>query len=214
VFGGALGDLLPLAIGIAISPVPIIACILMLFSARARSNGSAFLVGWVLGVAVVTTAVVLLSDATAATDDAGGGPTLGDIVILLLGVGAILLGFRQWKGRPQPGEEAKLPTWMAAIDGFAPGKAFGFGFLLSALNPKNLGLAAAAGLAMEILFVVIASLSIAVPVVYLLVGGAGAMKTLDGWRTWLAANNAAVMAVLFIVIGAKLVGSGLDAFLA
>jgi hypothetical protein len=40
------------------------------------------------------------------------------------------------------------------------------------------------------------------------------MKTLDGWRTWLAANNAAVMAVLFIVIGAKLVGSGLDAFLA
>ena len=119
-----------------------------------------------------------------------------------------------------------MPAWMAAIDGFAPGKAFGFGFLLSAINPKNLGLAAAAGLAidqavanggnalaMEIVFIVIASLSIAVPVVYLLVGGEGAKKTLDGWRTWLAANNAAVMAVLFIVIGAKLVGSGLDAIL-
>ena len=34
-FAGSLGSLLPLAIGIAISPIPIIACILMLFSAKA-----------------------------------------------------------------------------------------------------------------------------------------------------------------------------------
>jgi hypothetical protein len=211
-FGGALGDLLPLAIGIAISPIPIIACILMLFTAKARVNGPAFLVGWVLGVTVVTTLVVLLSDATAATDVPASGPSL--------------LGIRQWRGRPKPGEEAKMPPWMAAIDQFTPAKAFGFGFLLSAINPKNLGLAAAAGLAidqgvaaggsalgMEIVFVVLASLSIAVPVVYVLVGGDGAKRTLEGWRTWLAAHNAAVMAVLFIVIGAKLVGSGLDAIL-
>jgi len=226
VFGGSLGDLLPLAIGIAISPIPIIACILMLFSAKARVNGPAFLVGWVLGVTVVTTLVVFLSDASAATDDPASGPSLGDLVILLLGIGAILLGLRQWRGRPKPGEDAAMPSWMAAIDGFAPGKAFGFGFLLSAVNPKNLGLAAAAGLvideavanggnalAMEIVFVVLASLSIAVPVVYMLVGGDAAKKTLDGWRTWLAAHNAAVMAVLFVVIGAKLMGNGLDALL-
>ena len=224
-FGGALGDLLPLAIGIAISPVPIIACILMLFSVRARVNGPAFLIGWVLGIAAVTTLVVVVADSTGATDSAPG-PSIGDVVILLLGIGAILLGFRQWKGRPKPGEEAAMPAWMGAIDGFTPIKAFGFGVLLSAVNPKNLGLAVAAGvvineavaaggelLAMEIVFVVLASLSIAVPVVYLLVGGEGAKRTLEGWRSWLAANNAAVMAVLFIVIGAKLVGSGLDAFL-
>ena len=119
-----------------------------------------------------------------------------------------------------------MPTWMQAIDGFTPVKALGFGVLLSALNPKNLGLAIAAGvvidqataaggnaIAMEILFVVIASVSIAVPVIYMLVGGEGAKHTLDGWKTWLQANNAAVMAVLFIVIGAKLVGSGLDGLL-
>jgi Sap, sulfolipid-1-addressing protein len=226
VFGGALGDLLPLAIGIAISPIPIIACILMLFSPKARINGPAFLVGWVLGIAVVTTVVLLLSDSTGATDDPASGPSLGDLVILLLGIGAILLGFRQWRGRPKAGDDVAMPAWMSAIDGFSPVKAFGFGLLLSALNPKNLGLAAAAGividkavaaggsaLAMEVTFVILASLSIAVPVVYLLVGGEGAKRTLDGWRTWLAANNAAVLAVLFIVIGAKLVGSGLDAIL-
>ena len=224
-FAGSLGSLTPLAIGIAISPVPIIACILMLFSAKARLNGPAFLVGWVAGITLVTLIVFRLSDATGATDEASG-PSLGDIVILLLGLGAIALGVKQWKGRPKPGEDAALPKWMQAIDGFTPVKALGFGVLLSALNPKNLGLAIAAGvvidqataaggnaIAMEILFVVIASVSIAVPVVYMLVGGEGAKHTLDGWKTWLQANNAAVMAVLFIVIGAKLVGSGLDGLL-
>jgi len=224
-FAGSLGSLLPLAIGIAISPVPIIACILMLFSAKARLNGPAFLVGWVAGITLVTLIVFRLSDATGATDEASG-PSLGDIVILLLGLGAIALGVKQWKGRPKPGEDAALPKWMQAIDGFTPVKALGFGVLLSALNPKNLGLAIAAGvvidqataaggnaIAMEILFVVIASVSIAVPVTYMLVGGEGAKHTLDGWKTWLGANNAAVMAVLFIVIGAKLVGSGLDGLL-
>jgi len=224
-FAGSLGSLLPLAIGIAISPVPIIACILMLFSAKARLNGPAFLVGWVAGITLVTLIVFRLSDATGATDEASG-PSLGDIVILLLGLGAIALGVKQWKGRPKPGEDAALPKWMQAIDGFTPVKALGFGVLLSALNPKNLGLAIAAGvvidqataaggnaIAMEILFVVIASVSIAVPVTYMLVGGEGAKHTLDRWKTWLGANNAAVMAVLFIVIGAKLVGSGLDGLL-
>ncbi len=49
----ALGSILPQAIGVAISPIPIIAVILMLFSKRARSNGTAFLVGWVLALVVV-----------------------------------------------------------------------------------------------------------------------------------------------------------------
>jgi hypothetical protein len=39
--GQAIGDLLPSAVGVAISPVPIIAVILMLGTPRARSNGPA-----------------------------------------------------------------------------------------------------------------------------------------------------------------------------
>jgi hypothetical protein len=224
-FDGALGDLLPLAIVIAISPIPIIACILMLFSAKARVNGPAFLLGWVVGVAVVTVVVFVVSDTTGATDS-DTGPSIGDVVLLLLGLGAIALGIRQWRSRPKPGEEATMPAWMAAINDFAPGKALAFGFLLSALNPKNLGLAIAAGVVIDgavaaggsapvmiVTFVILASLSIAVPVVYLLVGGETATRTLDGWRSWLAHNNTAVMAVLFIVIGAKLFGQGLGAII-
>ncbi len=222
-FDAALGDLLPLAMGIAISPIPIIACILILFSPRSRVNGPLFLLGWIVGITAVTTLVLVVSDSAGAADAPASGPSIGDVVTLLLGIGAIALGIRQWRSQPGPGEEAKLPTWMSAIADFPPARALAFGVLLSALNPKNLAFAVAAGLiidgavtaggnavAMIVLFVVLASLSIAVPVVYTLVGGEGARQTLDRWRTWLTAHNAAVMAVLFVVIGAKLLGEGLD----
>jgi hypothetical protein len=48
--GQAIGGSLPLAIGIAISPIPIIAVVLMLTTPRAKTNGPAFLLGWLLGL--------------------------------------------------------------------------------------------------------------------------------------------------------------------
>ena len=51
--GGAIGEMLPLAIGIAISPLAIVAVILILTTPQARTNGLAFLGGWLLALAVV-----------------------------------------------------------------------------------------------------------------------------------------------------------------
>lgn len=61
--GRAISEVLPFAIGVAISPVPIIAVILVLFSARARVNGPVFALGWIVGVAVISTVVYLVADA-------------------------------------------------------------------------------------------------------------------------------------------------------
>jgi Sap, sulfolipid-1-addressing protein len=60
-----------------------------------------------------------------------------------------------------------------------------------------------------IVFVVIASVGIIVPVVAYLAGGERAAGVLDGWKTWLSANNTAMMAVLFLVFGAVLFSQGL-----
>jgi threonine/homoserine/homoserine lactone efflux protein len=225
-FGGALGDLLPLALVIALSPIPIVACILMLFSPRGRANGPAFLLGWVVGITVVTVAVRLVTGAAGGSDDPGDGPDLA--ALIQLGLGALVLGLavRQWRARPEPGAAVELPGWMAGIDAFSPGRALGLGVLLSAVNPKNLTMAVAAGvsmseaiaaggdpLALEILFVVLASSSVGALVVYDLLGGDGARRRMEGWRTWLIANNAAVMAALLAVIGLKLLGGGLDGLL-
>jgi Sap, sulfolipid-1-addressing protein len=219
--GQAIGDVIPFAIGIAISPVSIIAVILMLFSPRARANGLSFLVGWVIGLAVVSGIVYAIADAGDVATDKTASDTSYWIKV---GLGAFLVlhAFRQWRHRPAPGAEAETPKWMAAIDSFTPAKAGGVGVLLAALNPKNLVLALAAGgsvaqvgastgeavVALAI-FVVLASLGIAVPVALYLFGGPRAAARLDGWKAWLSANNVAVMAVLFLVFGAVLVGQGI-----
>ncbi len=143
--GNVISAILPLALGVAISPVPIIAVILMLFSQRARSNGSAFLLGWVLALAAVGSIVLVL--ASLGKISAGGTPsTLAYILKLLLGLLFLFLALRQWRGRPKAGEEPQMPKWMATIDTFTAGKAFGLAALLAGVNPKNLALTLAAAL--------------------------------------------------------------------
>jgi Sap, sulfolipid-1-addressing protein len=60
--GAVIGDVLGEAVGVAISPIPIIAMVLILTSAKARSNGFAFLVGSLIGLAVVGSIVLLIAD--------------------------------------------------------------------------------------------------------------------------------------------------------
>jgi hypothetical protein len=60
-----------------------------------------------------------------------------------------------------------------------------------------------------LIFVVIASLTVAVPVLTYQFAGDKAENMLNGWKTWLAANNAPVMAVLFLVFGFLLIGKGI-----
>jgi hypothetical protein len=219
--GTAIGDVLPLALGVAVSPIPIIAVILMLLSPRARTNGPAFLVGWVVGLAVVSIVVTALSGSVG-IGSGGGGSTMGSSIKILLGLLLIGLAIRNFRNRPGPGEQPPLPSWMRAIDSVTAVKALGIAVLLSAVNPKNLSLtvAAAVTIAQEglstvsaafvlVVFVVIASLSIAVPVVLYLAGGSSAKAALDRLKGWLNANNATVVAMLLLVIGVVLVGKGL-----
>jgi threonine/homoserine/homoserine lactone efflux protein len=220
----AISEVLPYAVGVAISPIPIIAVILMLFSNRAKTNGPAFLLGWIIGLAVVVGVVYALAEANDVATDSGASDGSSTVQVVL-GVVLLVLALRNWRKRPGPGEEATMPKWMATIDAFTPVKAFGLAVVLSAVNPKNLiisvGAAAAVAQAGEstsdsivalAVFVILASLSIAVPVFFYLLGGARAKAVLDGWKAWLSANNAAVMAVLLLVFGVVLIGKGTGHF--
>jgi Sap, sulfolipid-1-addressing protein len=219
--GQAISEILTFAIGVAISPVPIIAVILVLFSPRATVNGPAFLLGWVLALGVVSTVVyVLAHDGDVATSS-----TASDSVAwgkIALGVLLLALARRQWHTRPAPGEHAAMPSWLGSVESMSPAKAFWLAAALAVVNPKNLvlTLGAAAGLAQLgvsatdavvalAVFVVLASISIAAPVLYALLGGAGARSSLDAARTWLTAHNAAVLTVLFVVFGVDLIAKGL-----
>jgi len=223
-FASLFGEMLPQAVTIAISPIPIIAAILMLLSPRARTVAPAFLVGWVAGIAVAVVVVTLLSSSIPAADPDASKPVAG-IVKIVLGVLLLLLAVHQWRGRPQRGTTPAPPKWMTAIDTITPAKAAGLAFLLAAVNPKNLMMAVAAGVTVGtsaaaggtvvwsvVVFVVIASLSIGIPVLGFLVAGNRVAGPLENLRDWLTDNNATIMAVLLLVIGVTTVGKGIGAF--
>jgi hypothetical protein len=218
----AIGDVLPFGVGVGLSPVPIIAVVLMLATPRARANGLAFLIGWLVGLSLVGALVLVVSGSIDASE--GGEPAswVGWLKIVL-GLLLVLVALKQWRGRPRGDDEAALPKWMTAIDSFGPPKALGFGVLLSGANPKNLLLtigaaAAIAGTGIEAsqetialgIFILIGTIGVGAPVIMYFVLGERSRKLLDGLKSWMAANNTVIMAVLILVIGAKLLGDGIS----
>jgi len=218
----AIGQVLSLAVGVSLSPVPIIAVVLMLGTPAGRRNGPAFLAGWVLGLAVVSTIVLVVAGGAGAND--GGEPaTWVDVLKLVLGALLLLLAVHQWRGRPGAGEAAALPKWMRTIDGFTAGRSLAMGVALSGINPKNLLLTVGAAAAVAqagvstgdevvamAVFVVVATLGPGIPVAIYFAMGERAAKLLDGLKAWMGAHNAAIMTVLLLVIGAKLIGDGIS----
>jgi threonine/homoserine/homoserine lactone efflux protein len=221
--GQAIGQVLTFGIGVTLSPVPIIAVVLMLSSAKGRANGPAFLAGWVFGLAAAGTILLLAAGGGGASNN-GAPAKWVSIVEILLGVLLLLVALRQWRGRPRGDAEPKLPTWMAKIDTFTPPKSVGTGMLLSAVNPKNLLLIAGAAAAIAqtgtstgdqavalAVFVILGTIGPGIPVgIYFLMGDRAA-GILDRLRGWMARENATIMTVLCLIIGAKLIGDAISA---
>jgi Sap, sulfolipid-1-addressing protein len=141
-----IGTILTYAVGVAISPMSIIAVILMLFSARARVNGLMLVGGWLVALTVLFALAYGLADAADAATDTTASETVswGKVGV---GVVLLLLAARQWRSRPAPGDAPVMPKWMAGIDSFSPGKAFALG-LIAVAAPKNLLLTLSAGTAL------------------------------------------------------------------
>ena len=221
---GVIGAILPLALGVAVSPIPVIAAILMLLSPRARSTGLGFLAGWILGIVVAVVVFTLLAALIPPASSDDSNPVVG-VVKIVLGLLLLVLAARQWRGRPTPGETPPLPKWMAAIDGMTAARALAIGFLLSAVNPKNLLMAAGAGVEIGsagldggettiviVVFVLLAASTVAVPVIGYLAASARMTGPLESMREWLVHNDATVMAMLLLVIAIVMIGKGIGSF--
>jgi threonine/homoserine/homoserine lactone efflux protein len=210
----AVGEVLPLAVGVAISPIPIIATILMLLSPKARLTSVGFLLGWIAGISIAVTAFTLLGTLLP-TEQSDTARVISGVVRILLGVVLLLLGVKQWRSRPK---------WMSAVDSMTAPKAAGLALLLAAVNPKNLLLAASAGISLSagedrsstavaiVIFVIIAAATVAVPVLAYLLAASKMAGALESLRNWLVLNNSTIMSVLLTVIAATMIGQGIGAF--
>jgi Sap-like sulfolipid-1-addressing protein len=220
--GEAIGQSLPLAIGVALSPIPIIAVVLMLTTPQARANGPAFVLGWLVGLGVVGAIVLALAGPGGASEQ-GQPATWVSWLKLVLGVLLLLVAARQFRGRPHQGEEAPLPKWMGAIDRFRAGQALGGGAALAAANPKNLLLAVGGAAAIAqtgipasqqaiayAVFAVIGTLGVGAPVGIYFAMGKRSAELLERLKDWMGHNNTVITAVLCLVIGVKLLGDALS----
>jgi threonine/homoserine/homoserine lactone efflux protein len=222
--GQALGNILPLAVAVAVFPVPIIVSVLILGSDQGRTKALVYALAWSIGLVSVGALVLLLAGEADASE---AGEPANWVNVLLFGVGLLLLAaaVKQWRSRAAAGEEPPTPGWMRAIHDFTIMKAGGVGFALTALNPKNVLLTVAAAaeiaevgpaagqqIAVLLVFALVGSLGVLAPLVLSLVLGPRSRKALDDLGGWMARYNAVIVTVLFLVIGAKLIGDSVNGF--
>ena len=220
--GKAIGGSLPLAVGIALSPIPIIAVVLMLTSRKAKVNGPAFILGWLIGLGIIGVIVLSLAG-TGGASKSGSPAAWVSWVKIVLGVLLLLVAARQFRSRPHGGEEPRMPKWMASIDKTTPLAALGLAAVLSGANPKNLLLAVggAATIAQTgipggqqviayLIFALIGTLGVGIPVGIYFAMGKRSEKLLAGLKDWMSAHNAVIMSVLCLIIAAKLIGDAIS----
>ena len=207
--------LLPLAIGLALSPIPVIELILVLFSKRRVVNSVVFV------AALAVFSVIGLALGAAGTDSANGqgdGPsTVTAVVFLVLGLLLLAIGVQNWRNRTDTSE----PAVLGSIAGMGPGPVAFLALGATIVNPKNLPLLVGAGSTIAdtdavwlwgLGFVLVATSPYWAAALYAGLGGAGAQARLDTMRAWLIRRNRLIMGVLCLALGAVMVLKGVTAF--
>lgn len=221
--GAVIGEILPFAVGIAISPLPIIVVILTLLSPRARRSGPGFLIGWIVGILAVLLVLTFLATFLPAPAHRDAPDPWEGAIKIILGALLVWLAARQWRKRPREGETPALPSWMERVDGFGFGSGLRFGLFLSVVNPKNIilsvsvavdlgsaGLTLGSTAVVVMVFALLASSTVLVPVLAYLFAADRLTGALSSLHTWLVRENHVIMAVLLIVLGFSAMGRGIE----
>jgi threonine/homoserine/homoserine lactone efflux protein len=219
------GQLLPLALTIALSPLPLAALLLMLLAPDGFKSAVGFSIGWFLGLLFSATVLALLSSLLP-HDRAAGSRALQIVLPLLLGGALIVLGLVQWHDRPGRGAEVPLPRWLSVLDRLSPARATLIGVGYAAFRPKNLVVAAAAGVVIlgahadptgiavaVAVFTALASITMLGPVLAYAFGGAAVRGRLTRLREWLVRNMPIITIITVLLLGVFLILAGLAALL-
>lgn len=216
----AIGHILPIAIAVAISSVPIMATVLILLSPKGTQTALPFLIGWVIGMAVVVTLCTIGAQVIPAPRSPRREATAIAIAEILVGIALVVVAVVEWRrGRRHPSDA--LPKWLSSVDKLGPWSAFGIALALN-VRPKGLLLAIAAGLAIRAanlstgesavvvaIYTIIGALTVAVPVVMSLVDRKGMQPRLLEMKDWVSRNNTTVTALIVLLIGVVIIGAGM-----
>ena len=218
----AIADSLPIAFGIVLATLPLMAVPLTLVSRGAVRVLGWFLVGYAGGFVGLAGVVILSADLLAfASADAARWTVW---LRLLLGVALLGLAGHKWRGRPRRGEVAAPPAWVQALDRLGSPGAAGLGFVLVVLNPKNALLVASGGLAIAaatpvpaaqavalVVFAVVSCLGVAAPLLLWLMLGDRVRPPLGRLRGLLVRYDAEILTVVLAALGLVIILSAAKA---
>ncbi|WP_382305872.1 GAP family protein [Herbiconiux sp. UC225_62] len=223
-FWHALGEVVPLAFAVIISPMPLVAVITLLLGPRGRRNAVAFTLAFAVSFFVLTLALSSGSKGTTENDS-----FFAQVFHIVIGFAFaalfFYLAFRSWQKRPKKDQKPAEPKWLAAMDSFGPAKSAGLGLLLGVANIKNVPIAIAAGSVIgsvdmawslvflcSAVFAVVSSLGL---ILLTVVGGSTSPRIAAGLasaKSGLIRHNAIILAVLFVLLGALQLGRAFEAF--
>ncbi len=208
---------LALAVALALQPWSIIASVVLVTSTNGRRKAACFVLGWTAALCVVAFGTAALAPATAPTSATSRLLSWVDLVAgLLLGLWAVAL-LRRSPARG-PGH---TPGWMRRVDTMSPLAALVLGAFLpnyvlvvaavsgmveSGRSSTSLVVAAA-------VFVLVASLGVAAPLLVIVLRGPSGPEICARWRTWLTVNGGLVMLCLLGMVSLWLMAKGLKGLL-
>ena len=130
--GTVIGDLLPLAVGVSISPIPLVAAILMILSKNASAAAGGFATGLTAGIVLATVVFAVLAGAIGLSGDSGPS---GAVAWMKIGLGLLLLAVAvaQWGHRADTAE----PGVDAGIDRITASRAVLLGATLAGGEPEE-----------------------------------------------------------------------------
>ncbi|MFJ3033542.1 GAP family protein [Curtobacterium pusillum] len=205
-----IAALVPGAVGIALSPLPVASVVFLLGHRRGYGSAVACAAGWMAAVAVALVIAVSVGEQLPAPTD---GPPVQALVALVTSVVLFVLAAWQWVRRRLPDGSPASTRWADAMEALGPGHAFGLGALLF-VSPKSVVLAFAAGLTLGdadpraaptvvvgAVFVLASGVVVLLPVVLAVALGPRAERPLEAMRSWIARWGVHALVVVLVVLG-------------
>lgn len=217
----ALDILLPVAAVIALSPLPLIAVLLVVGSPEARRAGPAFAAGAVLSLLVLCVLAALLVGQVGEIGPVG--LLLLDLLRIVLGIALLWAAWYKWRTRPRAGEVPPVPKYLEALTTIRPAAAFSMGAIIVGLNFKHIGVVLAGFAALSdggdyrgetlaaiAIVVVLSSLPILGITLWHAVGGERTTASLAALKQFMLANANLIVMVVLLLIGLSVLGSGIS----
>ena len=208
-----MGDLLVLAVTIALEPLPIIGFILVLSTPRGPRNGLGFIGGWLVCLAGIVIAAAALGG-NAPLKSGSAPSTAASAVTIALGLG--LGAFAVWKQlHPRTGPP-KEPGWAKKLDQIGPGGAAVIGVLLQpwalvaagGVRVLQQGLSQTDSILAAVVFALVATSVLAGMEIYALTDPDRARERLGALRAWIDRHRDRAIVILSLLVGIYLVVQG------